>query len=119
MTLATMRMQRAAGNTLGGPQPPAKLLLGRCVTSCRRQRPTRQPRAPAAAETAAAASSGGAPAAAGAAVITDAAVPEGHKGLHGFLYGEGGAEAHDGPTSSYDFREVRCCLGGCWLSANS
>jgi len=28
-------------------------------------------------------------------VVTDAAVPEGHKGLHGFLYGEGGAEEHD------------------------
>jgi Fe-S cluster biogenesis protein NfuA len=28
-------------------------------------------------------------------VVTDAAVPEGHKGLHGFLYGDGGAEEHD------------------------
>lgn len=28
-------------------------------------------------------------------VVTDAAVPEGHKGLHGFLYGTGGAEEHD------------------------
>lgn len=44
--------------------------------------------------------------AAATAVITDGAVPEGHKGLHGFLYGEGGAEAHDSPTASYDFREV-------------
>ncbi|KAK9828600.1 hypothetical protein WJX72_000970 [[Myrmecia] bisecta] len=26
--------------------------------------------------------------------MTDATVPEGHQGLHGFLYGEGGAEAH-------------------------
>lgn len=38
-------------------------------------------------------------------VVTDQAVPEGHKGLHGFLYGEGGAEAHDS-QSRYDFREV-------------
>ena len=38
-------------------------------------------------------------------VVTDAAVPEGHKGLHGFLYGEGGAEAHD--STGYSFRNVR------------
>lgn len=38
-------------------------------------------------------------------VVTDQAVPEGHKGLHGFLYGEGGAEAHDS-ESQYNFREV-------------
>lgn len=38
--------------------------------------------------------------------MTDAAVPEGHQGLHGFLYGEGGAEAHDA-GSSYTFREAR------------
>lgn len=38
--------------------------------------------------------------------MTDAAVPEGHQGLHGFLYGEGGAEAHEG-GSSYTFREAR------------
>ncbi|KAL3160178.1 hypothetical protein ABBQ32_010944 [Trebouxia sp. C0010 RCD-2024] len=37
-------------------------------------------------------------------VVTDQAVPEGHKGLHGFLYGEGGAEAHDS-GSQYNFRE--------------
>jgi hypothetical protein len=37
-------------------------------------------------------------------VVTDAAVPEGHKGLHGFLYGEGGAERHD--TQGYQFRKV-------------
>lgn len=37
-------------------------------------------------------------------VVTDQAVPEGHKGLHGFLYGEGGAEAHDS-QSRYNFRE--------------
>jgi hypothetical protein len=37
-------------------------------------------------------------------VVTDAAVPEGHKGLHGFLYGEGGAEEHD--TRGYVFRHV-------------
>lgn len=33
-------------------------------------------------------------------------MPEGHQGLHGFLYGEDGAEAHEG-GSSYTFREVR------------
>lgn len=38
-------------------------------------------------------------------VITDDAVPEGHKGLHGFLYGEGGAEQH-AVVSAYNFREV-------------
>lgn len=38
-------------------------------------------------------------------VVTDQAVPEGHKGLHGFLYGEGGAEEHDS-QSRYNFREV-------------
>ena len=37
-------------------------------------------------------------------VVTDAAVPEGHKGLHGFLYGEGGAEEHD--SRGYVFRHV-------------
>lgn len=34
------------------------------------------------------------------AVFTDAAVPEGHRDLHGFLYGEGGAEVHTGPSSN-------------------
>ena len=38
-------------------------------------------------------------------VVTDAAVPEGHKGLHGFLYGEGGAERHE--AQGYQFRKVR------------
>ena len=42
-------------------------------------------------------------------VVTDQAVPEGHKGLHGFLYGEGGAEAHDS-ESQYQFREVLVAL---------
>lgn len=37
-------------------------------------------------------------------VVTDEAVPEGHKGLHGFLYGDGGAEEHDS-RSQYNFRE--------------
>ena len=41
-------------------------------------------------------------------VITDAAVPEGHAGLHGFLYGDGGAEAHD--SAGYSFREVLDCM---------
>jgi hypothetical protein len=41
-------------------------------------------------------------------VVTDAAVPEGHKGLHGFLYGDGGAEVHGGPSGrQYDPRPVR------------
>lgn len=49
------------------------------------------------------------------AVVSDQSVPEGHKGLHGFLYGEGGAEAHDS-DSRYNFREVgiscyEACLG--------
>lgn len=39
------------------------------------------------------------------AVVSDQSVPEGHKGLHGFLYGEGGAEAHDS-DNRYNFREV-------------
>ena len=30
----------------------------------------------------------------GVGVVTDQAVPEGHKGLHEFLYGEEGAEVH-------------------------
>lgn len=38
-------------------------------------------------------------------VVTDAAVPEGHKGLHGFLYGEDGAEEHD--ARQYSIRHVR------------
>ena len=37
--------------------------------------------------------------------MTDDAVPEGHKGLHGFLYGDGGAEEHD--SRGYSFRHVR------------
>lgn len=37
-------------------------------------------------------------------IVTDSAVPEGHQGLHTFLYGEGGAEAHD-TSSKYNFRE--------------
>lgn len=38
-------------------------------------------------------------------VVTDDAVPEGHKGLHGFLYGDGGAEEHD--SRGYSIRHVR------------
>jgi hypothetical protein len=38
-------------------------------------------------------------------VITDEAVPEGHKGLHGFLYGEDG-DAH-GTGSLSEYRQVR------------
>lgn len=36
--------------------------------------------------------------------VTDQAVPEGHKSLHGFLYGDEGADAHR--SSRYEFREV-------------
>ena len=43
------------------------------------------------------------------AVVSDQSVPEGHKGLHGFLYGEGGAEAHDS-DARYNFREVKSAL---------
>lgn len=39
-------------------------------------------------------------------VVTDAAVPEGHAGLHGFLYGERGAEEAHGSDRGYTFREV-------------
>lgn len=61
---------------------------------------------------AAAAPSGGPqPQAATPTIVTDAAVPEGHQGLHGFLYGEGGAEAHDA-GSSYTFREARLPVAG-------
>lgn len=41
------------------------------------------------------------------AVVTDSAVPEGHKGLHGFLYGEKGADVHDKCAErQYVLREV-------------
>lgn len=39
-------------------------------------------------------------------VMTDSSVPEGHKGLHGYLYGDGGAEVHDGADRLYQSREV-------------
>ena len=39
------------------------------------------------------------------AVVTDQAVPEGHKGLHGYLYGENGAEVHE-QRSEYFFRQA-------------
>ncbi|KAL6784912.1 NFU3 [Auxenochlorella protothecoides x Auxenochlorella symbiontica] len=35
------------------------------------------------------------------AVMTDATVPEGHKSLHGALYGEGGAEVHSSRKAGY------------------
>ncbi|XP_024368329.1 uncharacterized protein [Physcomitrium patens] len=35
-------------------------------------------------------------------VVTDDAVPEGHKGLHGFLYGEGGAEVHGSAGNKFN-----------------
>ena len=40
------------------------------------------------------------------AVVTDETVPEGHKGLHGFLYGEQGAEVHE-DGQDYTVREVQ------------
>ncbi|CAL8472276.1 g11818 [Coccomyxa elongata] len=39
------------------------------------------------------------------AIATDSNVPEGHKGLHGFLYGEAGAEVHDDEGREYQTRE--------------
>ncbi|CAI5463771.1 unnamed protein product [Closterium sp. Yama58-4] len=38
----------------------------------------------------------------GVAVVTDATVPEGHRGLHDFLYGEG--DVHEAATSAYTVR---------------
>ena len=62
---------------------------------------------------AAAADGGGAPAAevrealsSASGVVTDASVPEAHRGLHATLYGDGGAEAHDA-GAGYRAREVR------------
>lgn len=43
-------------------------------------------------------------------VVTDQAVPEGHKGLHEFLYGEGGAEAHDISQADIQAREVHVSI---------
>lgn len=65
-------------------------------------------------------------------VVTDAAVPEGHRGLHDFLYGEG--DAHESDSGGYQFREASgaalrcaevapapplCCpaLEGAWAAA--
>ncbi|CAD7698767.1 unnamed protein product [Ostreobium quekettii] len=42
------------------------------------------------------------PGALSSAVVTDDNVPEGHQGLHGYLYGEGGADEHEG--RAYEFR---------------
>ncbi|PNH06401.1 hypothetical protein TSOC_007236 [Tetrabaena socialis] len=39
------------------------------------------------------------------AMVDDKNVPEGHKGLHGFLYGEGGAEEHDSSVGSNSERK--------------
>ncbi len=39
-------------------------------------------------------------------VVTDAAVPEAHRGLHASLYGDGGAEAH-AADAAYSARAVR------------
>jgi hypothetical protein len=40
-------------------------------------------------------------------IVTDSSVPEGHKGLHGFLYGEAGAEVHEETDRDYQARDVR------------
>jgi hypothetical protein len=70
---------------------------------------------------AAAADGAGAPAAeirdalrATSGVISDASVPEAHRGLHATLYGDGGAEAHDA-GAAYRARAVRAaeCGGAC------
>ncbi len=42
---------------------------------------------------------------AGGGVMSDKTVPQEHQGLHGFLYGEGGAEAHDA-DDSYRLQQV-------------
>jgi Fe-S cluster biogenesis protein NfuA len=47
-----------------------------------------------------------------ASVVTDKSVPEGHKGLHGFLYGEEGAEAHDDTEEENLAREEEEDQGG-------
>jgi hypothetical protein len=51
-----------------------------------------------------------------AAPVTDAAVPEGHKGLHSFLYGDGDAEHK---SQKYEFRQVRDMRGGGGWSAGA
>ena len=47
-------------------------------------------------------------------VVTDQAVPEGHKGLHGFLYGEQGAEVHE-DSSRYERVRVHSARY-CWFA---
>jgi hypothetical protein len=49
------------------------------------------------------------------AVVTDNAVPEGHKGLHGFLYGERGADVHDDAEQRYTLKEARASVWQCCL----
>ena len=55
-------------------------------------------------------------------VVDDKSVPEAHKGLHGFLYGEGGSEEHD-QGRTYTLRTVWfrwrwSCLGLCRTATN-
>ncbi|CAK9211624.1 unnamed protein product [Sphagnum troendelagicum] len=38
-------------------------------------------------------------------VVTDDAVPEGHRGLHGFLYGDAGADVHSSGSKEFTGRE--------------
>ena len=40
--------------------------------------------------------------------MTDVAIPEGHKGLHQALYGEGSEEAHS--AAQYALRQVCYCI---------
>ena len=49
-------------------------------------------------------------------VVTDQAVPEGHKGLHGFLYGEQGAEVHENSLQPDSLREVCNTAAECPLA---
>lgn len=42
--------------------------------------------------------------------MTDATVPEGHKSLHGALYGEGGAEVHSSRKAGYQLIPVRTAM---------
>ena len=47
----------------------------------------------------------------GAAMVSDTAVPEGHKGLHGELYGEGDAHAAAREYRALEVRAALCLLG--------
>lgn len=94
-------MQLAAAKPLVAAPPRHAGVSGSRPRGAKPARPARH-------AAAAAGSSNGVPqplTAATPTVVTDAAVPEGHQGLHGFLYGEGGAEEHE-TNRGYAFREV-------------